>query len=73
MPKKQAKETIYQQQPELVPDGPFHGKWQLLVGVSFIDDDGKEVRIAAGEIEGSDLPEVFANDLLERGQLKKDK
>lgn len=58
-------------QPELVPDGKFNGKWNLLVSVDFDNDKGKSVHIDAGIINGSDLPEAFAESLANTGKLVK--
>lgn len=57
--------------PELVPDPPFHGKWNLLVGVNFNDADGNDVRIEAGVIDGTTLPLDFAESLFEAKNLVK--
>lgn len=66
---ERVEDTSPSDQPDLVPDGPFHGKWWLLVGVDFADEDGKDVHIDAGVIEGSDLPVDFATSLYETYRL----
>ncbi|MBV9214815.1 MAG: hypothetical protein JO053_01455 [Acidobacteria bacterium] len=54
-----------------VPDPPFHGKYTLLVGVDFVNDKGKDIRIEPGVINGGDLPLAFAEELLAQGRLVK--
>lgn len=70
MSKQQQKQTINEQSVP-VPDGPFHGLYELTVAVDFTDEDGKEQHFNAGVIEGQALPVAFATSLAEQGKLIK--
>lgn len=54
-----------------VPDPPFYGRYQLHADVDFANAEGGETHVAAGVINGHELPVDVAETLAARGLLTK--
>lgn len=57
--------------PEIVPDPPFCGRYELKVSVDFPDAEGNDVHLDPGVIDGTSLPVEFAETLFAQGKLVK--